>query len=595
MRPRKHQWESFRGNEQNTAVKVVRDFSDDKPFEFKTEGLIWSTPVIDTDENIYVGSADKYFYALNRNGDLKWKYRIKDVLDSIIDSAATIVGDMVIIPGGDGFLHALDKENGEKIWEFAAYHADPEKLKTGEVVNSFEGNVVQHNSLLYAGSDNGYMYCIGLDGIERWSFETGMMIWSAACFHDHWMAFGSLDGYLYLLNSQTGELLDKEKIGEIKPSPAYDIEANQLFVGTSKGVMYSFAIKGDKLVKKWDFKAREEIYSSASCYDGMVFFASGQKFYCLDYEGVEKWSYNAYSKISSSSSIIDGRSVVFGAGNGKLYALNFKGERVWSYKTTRSPHKANLDSSPVISSSGNIYVGSYNGSVYKIPYAYCENSSDIRCEFGGKKDVPFKKGKNVRFEQRDGSLSEFVSVGISEGLKIRLTVFEGDSFVQNAAVNNVQVSISPKVSFKTAISGDGHFVTIIPETFWDEDTSYTVSVNINYYKRTNLVSDMAKRIALPKISEKLSFSTGGLGKMEHGNGTYGLHSFSIFQPISINTLIAAAMDGQQYVAEFSNMGTSKMDLKLTPAYETKEGFKKIHNPDREINLEGVIRGRHFYA
>lgn len=68
MRPRKHQWESFRGNEQNTAVKVVRDFSDDKPFEFKTEGLIWSTPVIDTDENIYVGSADKYFYALNRMG-----------------------------------------------------------------------------------------------------------------------------------------------------------------------------------------------------------------------------------------------------------------------------------------------------------------------------------------------------------------------------------------------------------------------------------------------------------------------------------------------------------------------------------------------
>lgn len=591
MQPKKHQWPSFRGDQLNSAAVTV-EMKEAQPFEYKTTGLIWSTPIIDDKENVYVGSADKHFYSLDSSGQLRWKYKIKDVLDSLIDSAAVLVGDMVIVAGGDGFLHALDEDTGEKIWEFEAYHADAEKLKTGELVNSFEGNIVKGPEHVYAGSDNGHMYCVGLDGKEVWNFKTGMMIWSAPCFYKNWMAFGSLDGHLYLLDSETGKELDSVQLGEIKASPAYDPKRNLIFVGTSKGIMYAYHVIDSKLKKAWEYKAGEEIYSSAAYFDETVFFASGEKFYALNFDGEKMWEYNAYAKISSSPAVIKDTAVLFGAGNGKMYALNFDGERVWSYKTTTSLHKANLDSSPAISKSGSIYVGSYNGSIYKIPYQYCLNTKSDRIENGGKRDVPFKKGSAFRFENRSGAFVEKMNADLSEPIKLRLTAFEKDQYIQNAALSSVSISISPEVPFKHTVSGDGFFLTIIPETFWREDTEYTISISASYYTRTTLVADMFKRVGLPKVEEKMSFSTSSLKELDKKEASYGLHSFSIFQPLSLNTLIAAAMDGQQYISEFSAEG-EELSVKLFPAYETETGFAKIENEDRTVKLQGKLKGSDF--
>lgn len=77
---------------------------------FQTQKGIFSTPVIDGDGTVYVGSADRHMYAINLDGSLKWSF----VTDEIIDSSALLDDQGRIYFGsGDGMLYALDRANAE--------------------------------------------------------------------------------------------------------------------------------------------------------------------------------------------------------------------------------------------------------------------------------------------------------------------------------------------------------------------------------------------------------------------------------------------------------------------------------------------------
>lgn len=594
-------WPSFRKNFLNSGIQEITELSSAKPFAFKTNGLIWSTPVIDEKGVIYLGSGDKYFYAINPEGKLIWKYKINDVLDSLIDSAALITkSGKIIIPGGDGYLHALNKKDGKRIWIFKAYHASDDQEKTGVLVNSFEGNVVQGpNQLIYAGSDNGYLYCLNEEGEEIWNFKTDMMVWSAPVFdpENKWMSFGSLDSYLYLLNPETGELLDKTKLGEIKASPSYDPDQNLLFVGTSQGEMHAFKVSNQKLKKVWKFKVKKEIYSSAAYHQNKTYFGSADgKMYCLDYQGNLIWTYETDSSIAGSPVIIKDKMIIFGAANGKIYALDFNGTRLWSFQTTEEPHKANLDSSPAISQKGEIYIGSYNGNLYSLPIDYCLKNNDPQCEYGGNKDSLFEKEELLRFENWDGRLTNEIKVGLSEPIKIRLITFEDSQYVPNAAFSSfgLDLSIEPQADFFYRISGDGRFVDIIPKNFWEPETNYRIRIKGNYYTKKNFFIDLFKWFFLPKFEQELEFSTKELGSLDE-LGDFFISGLSLFQPLSINTLVAAGLDGQKYLASFSKVNSTKFELKLVPAFERNGRFFRIENTKREIILEGEFKGKYFSA
>src|SRR5712691_584924 len=70
-------WYGFRNSYQNRGVSAVairreaRKASGRTPWQVRTKGLIWGTPVVDVDGGIYVGSADKVFYALTPQGQVR--------------------------------------------------------------------------------------------------------------------------------------------------------------------------------------------------------------------------------------------------------------------------------------------------------------------------------------------------------------------------------------------------------------------------------------------------------------------------------------------------------------------------------------------
>jgi len=66
-------WPLFRRDHRNTGVLPERmAYSGGEPWSFQTGKGVFSTPVIDQDGRIYIGSADQYFYTLEPDGSLAW-------------------------------------------------------------------------------------------------------------------------------------------------------------------------------------------------------------------------------------------------------------------------------------------------------------------------------------------------------------------------------------------------------------------------------------------------------------------------------------------------------------------------------------------
>jgi len=103
------------------------------------EGNVWnSSPAIGEDGTIYIGCSDHYIYAINPDGTLKWRYETGyDVRSTpLIGKSGTIyIGSM------DGYLYALDT-NGVLKW----------KCKIGEV--HFSSPVISEDGTIYIGNWN---------------------------------------------------------------------------------------------------------------------------------------------------------------------------------------------------------------------------------------------------------------------------------------------------------------------------------------------------------------------------------------------------------------------------------------------------------
>ncbi|HPC38611.1 MAG TPA: PQQ-binding-like beta-propeller repeat protein [Exilispira sp.] len=73
-------------------------------WSFKTNGEIFSSPAIGSDETIYVGSDDENLYAINSDGTLKWMFKT----DGSITSSPAIGNDGTIYVGSlDGHIYAI--------------------------------------------------------------------------------------------------------------------------------------------------------------------------------------------------------------------------------------------------------------------------------------------------------------------------------------------------------------------------------------------------------------------------------------------------------------------------------------------------------
>jgi len=192
----------------------------------------------------------------------------------------------------------------------------------------------------------------------RWMFRVGLLANSPAIGADGAVYFGSLDGYIYALDSEGVELW-RGSLGQVSGVPALSTEG-VIYVGAASPVEEMFyALNRDGSVV-WSYHIESHIVESSPVVapDGTVYLAAtnpqtgGGSVVALSADGSERWSYEVGSRLPFSPGLGADGTLYVGARNGNLYALNPDGSLKW-----QTPLGA-VSSSVAVGADGTIYLGS---------------------------------------------------------------------------------------------------------------------------------------------------------------------------------------------------------------------------------------------
>ena len=259
-------WPEMRHDMRNTAQSPIRaNYRGDRPWSFKTQRGIFSTPVIGADGTAYIGSADTSFYAIDRDGNERWRFGT----GGIIDAAAALGrapnnGDFPITIGsGDETLYQLRSSNRKLSqakrtrWTYRT----PLQPATGQLVNWWEGNVAYGpDSNLYVGNTGGGAYSLTPDGQQRWITQRANSVWTTPAFdaagNSYW---GSVDFYAFSLDPAGNQRWQTFTPGYLTSSPALGSDGT-VYIGSFDRSLH--ALDPATGAERWAFPTADHIYSS---------------------------------------------------------------------------------------------------------------------------------------------------------------------------------------------------------------------------------------------------------------------------------------------------------------------------------------------
>ncbi|PKN99614.1 MAG: hypothetical protein CVU43_15095, partial [Chloroflexi bacterium HGW-Chloroflexi-5] len=326
-------WAKFRANDlQNGRTPVEPAANDLEPWSHRTGKGIFSSPVVDGDGYVYVGSADTYFYCFNPDGSVKWSVKTGEIIDS---SALLDNQGFVYFGSGDANVYKVNRETGEVIWKSAAHSVEEVEKEFGIKtynVNWFEGNIgILQDGTLLAPNDNYLVYSLDREtGDKKTIFLSNEMVWSlpsinietgklffASCNQILQNVFGyDLSGKREWLSGSFGTVAATTMLTNTS-------EKGAVLVGGFDGYLRAFAQDSGKLL--WKFGTKDHIYASpAQLSDGTIIQPSTDgTLYAINPEtGRAIWEFDTLEPIRSSPAVDGNDNIYFGNGEGKLYSIN---------------------------------------------------------------------------------------------------------------------------------------------------------------------------------------------------------------------------------------------------------------------------------
>ncbi len=499
-------WPTMRHDRFNTgASPIVGRYAGGRPWAFRTGKGIFSTPIVGADGTIYFGSADTWFYAVSAAGKLLWRFKTGNLIDS-----AGFIGrydpllhtNPLVVPSGDEHLYEIrsDRHSPSRaariIWKYKPPLA---RQPAGQVqlVDWWEGNAEPGpDGTIYAGNTGDAAYAFYPDGRLKWVHRSFGPFWTDPAIDDDGTSYwGSLDLSVHALDAHGNDKWRFPTLGFVVSSPALD-HSGTLYVGSFDSNVYALDARTGLL--KWKFATGDHIYSSPALDEDAqgwlraIYIASTDgQVSALSPAGHLLWSYDTGDVIRSSPVIgfaPDGRHkiVYVGAGNGTLYALNAStGTRRWSYDTTRTDpvlrDRNDLNGSPALTRTG-VVIGGEDGYLKYVPYDYCLHRRDPRCSTSPGEAFP--PNMTRVFAVTPGGNTQLAGgtkkVDSATVLALRLVVRRNGHTLDASMLPLPSapglVHIDPAIPFTAQVSGDGHYLFIVPDGMLTPGRRYTVQV-----------------------------------------------------------------------------------------------------------------------
>jgi outer membrane protein assembly factor BamB len=468
-------WPKFRRDMRQTGRSPIKPAgSTGALWTVKTGKGIFSSAVIGGDGTVYIGSADRYFYAIDKTGQVKWKVLCGEIIDS---SALLDDKGRVYFGAGDGIVRALDAKTGQALWQF---HADEPEAHDA-YIKWFESNVaIGPDGTLYAPNDNKAVYALRRDdGTQKWKWLMNDQTWSLPAVDPQsgtlyignnyiapYQILGNIWRNVFAIDKDGREVWGQSVQATISASPA--ITGDKVVMGAFDGYVRAHdKATGDV---KWQFATKDHLYASASVMSSgtLVQPSSDGTVYALDPNtGAQRWAFDTREPIRSSAAIDGDDNVYFGGGDGRLYVLNKNGTLRWSMQLA-TEDRNDLNASPALGRDAIIVAGE-SGEIFSVPYDYClrpEADADTRCDRGGKETLP-QEGTFLYFTTPLGSILPTPPKSIDENQALAFSLFrreQGDTALALLDEGSLVVETSPRSDVDLRLSADRRFLTLTPKS-----------------------------------------------------------------------------------------------------------------------------------
>ena len=187
-------------------------------YNVKTNDRVVSQVVVDSDLNMYFGSADSFVYAIRPDGRLMWKFKTHGA----VISTPAIRNDAIYVGSWDHHIYSIEKDTGKLRWKF----------ETKNVVSS--SPAISSNGIVFVGSGDSHLYALNSkNGELLWSHKTNNAVYSSPAISsdDRVVYFGSWDGRIRAVDTYSGKLIwEHVAQGAIDSSPALSSDEETLYV-----------------------------------------------------------------------------------------------------------------------------------------------------------------------------------------------------------------------------------------------------------------------------------------------------------------------------------------------------------------------------
>jgi len=276
----------------------------------------------------------------------------------------------LIIGAIDGCVYSINPANGNRVWREKSVTCQDDHWE--ECYYSATPAINQTLGHIYIGSEEGELYCIGMNGVRKWRYPgngiddlTYDEFGSSVAFTGNRLYVGCDDYKLYAIqdNITRGDTVWTFYTGsEIGTSPALDASGNVYF-GDDSG--YVTSLTPTRTVR-WRIRHGISVWSSPTIVGDRVYVGTDDGYlYALNANtGAQIWRYTAEDGIRSTPVIGTDNAIYFGCLDGQLYALTTAGTIKSGFPVQLSDDE--ILSTPAIALDGTIVVYTAEDMVYGV-------------------------------------------------------------------------------------------------------------------------------------------------------------------------------------------------------------------------------------